>query len=67
MVQVLRVKDVKQGVVWGEVKAKVRAEWVDRLLRDQAEIASVRVAATVRHMLQDNPAIKKRAPSAAQE
>ena len=40
-VQVLAAKGLAQDVVWDEVKVKAEAEWVDRLLEDQAEVVSV--------------------------
>jgi hypothetical protein len=67
MGQVLRIKAQEQDVVWGKVKAKVKAEWVDRSPQDRAEIASVRSAATAHLIPQGSPAIRKRAPSAARD
>ena len=40
-VQGLLAKAPAQDAVWDEAKVKAEAEWVDRLLEDQAEVASV--------------------------
>ena len=54
MVQVLAVKVPAQDVVWVEVRVRAKAEWADRLLQGQAEVASVRNAEQQRLMLPDN-------------
>jgi hypothetical protein len=56
-VQVLAVKGQAQDVVWD--KARVKVEWVDRLLEDQAEIAYARVVEQRSLMLSDSLAIKE--------
>ena len=56
-VQVLAVKGQAQDVVWD--KARVKVEWVDRLLEDQAEIAYARVVEQRLLMLPDSLAIKE--------
>lgn len=66
-VRVLLVKDLEEDVVWGEVKAKVKAEWVDRSPQGQAEIVCAPTAAQQFLMPQGSPAIRKRAPSAVRE
>ena len=44
MVQALQARDAAQAVVWDEVKAKVKAEWVDRSLRGRVEVVYARNA-----------------------
>ena len=58
-VQVLAVKGPAQDVVWDEAKVKAEAEWVDRLLEDQAEVVSVQNAEQRSLMLSDSLAIKE--------
>ena len=57
MVQALAVKGPAQDVVWD--KARVKVEWVDRLLEGRAEIASVRNAEQRSLILLDSLAIKE--------
>jgi len=42
MVQGLQAKAAAQAAVWGEGKAKVEAEWVDRSPQDRAEVVYAR-------------------------
>ena len=54
MVQGLPDKDLAVDVVWGEVRARVKAEWAARLRQDRAEIACVRNAEQLSLMLPVN-------------
>ena len=58
-VQVLAVKGPAQDVVWDKDKARVKVEWVDRLLEDQAEIAYARVVEQRSLMLSDSLAMQR--------
>ena len=44
MVQALQARDAVQAVEWGEGKARVEAEWVDRTLQDREEAVYARNA-----------------------
>jgi len=44
MVQVLRVKDPAQAAVWGEAKAKGKAEWEDPTPPVRAGVVYARTA-----------------------
>jgi hypothetical protein len=44
MVQARQARDAVRAVVWGKVKAKVKAEWVDRSLRGRVEVVYARNA-----------------------
>jgi len=61
MVQVLLAKGPAQDVVWDEakVRARVEAEWVDRLQQGRAVIASVRNAEQQLLILQDSHVMQK--------
>ena len=61
MVQARLVKAPAQDVVWGEakVRARVEAEWADRLQQGRAEIVSAQAAVRQSLMLRDSLAIKK--------
>ena len=54
MVQVQVAKGPAQDVVWGEAKARVKAEWVDRLPRDRVEVVCVRIVEQRLLILPDN-------------
>jgi hypothetical protein len=58
-VQVLAAKGLAQDVVWDEAKVRAEAEWVDRLLEDQAEVVSVQNAEQRLLMLPESLAIKE--------
>ncbi len=53
-VQVLEAKGRAQDVVWDEARVRAEAEWVDRLLEDQAEVVSVKNAEQRSLMLSDS-------------
>jgi len=61
MVQVLLAKGPAQDVVWDEakVRARVEAEWVDRLQQGRAVIASVRNAEQQLLILQDSHVMQR--------
>ena len=60
-VQVLPVKGPAQDEAWVEAKAKVKAEWVDRLPQGRAEVVSVRTVEQQLLMLQGSLVMRKAA------
>jgi hypothetical protein len=58
-VQGLLVKGLAQDVVWAEAKARVEAEWVDRLPQGRAEAVYVRNAEQRLLMLPDSLVMQK--------
>jgi len=54
MVQDLAVRGPAQAGVWAEARAKVEAEWADRLQQGRAETVSVRNVEQQLLILQDS-------------